>query len=672
MTNPFTGFAFQATGEPTNRTLPDRLADIKNVKDFGAVGDWNGSSGADNLSAIMAALNRGQVTLVATANGSGNTMTFAGGVPASVMAGMYPIDVTTPSAFNPDAPPTVSSTTATTVTIGGSAAGVLAGDTITFNLQARGIVFFPPGNYYVSAPIDFSDFLLTVCFVGVAGATVTGNFADYVFKRGANSSNGNGGIHTVEGLTVVNTNAAGGGIRLGYCVGASIRDCNVTANQGINTASSDLRSDGTTQEGVIENCTVNPGSNPTNSVGIMSVSDGPILNCVITGYAVGMRLWGQQGGATIEGCRFELCNLGFDPGVLPAGGGGAYSGWALLGCYFLNCGRALALDRANAGWCAGVRIESTNATVFGSTPASGISGAGALNSFFDGVYITGQFSNAGVDISAAATLGKAFSFYSGIAVNNTGAGVNWKLSSSPLVAKFKACSVGPAYAVATLPIQYLTVTSAIWLHAAIATLNVASLVSGSGYTDGAYNGVAVQGGSGTSAFFNQIVVQGGAVVVASLNPYQGSGFVVGDTLTANTSAIGGTGSGFSIKVATVQDVAILTLTGSTMGSLSNITSWNIVVSGVTPSGFNGTFNSVGAISGNQFAYPLSNPGGSGSSGSVVAAGVNNLLEGDTYNINDGTNGLAWSNTITNTGPHASHYNVRYSGNLPTNFTVVGK
>jgi Pectate lyase superfamily protein len=36
---PFTAFAFPATGAPTPRTLPDRLAEVVNVKDFGAVGD---------------------------------------------------------------------------------------------------------------------------------------------------------------------------------------------------------------------------------------------------------------------------------------------------------------------------------------------------------------------------------------------------------------------------------------------------------------------------------------------------------------------------------------------------------------------------------------------------------------------------------------------------------
>jgi Pectate lyase superfamily protein len=36
---PFSSFAFPATGAPTARTLPDRLGELKNVKDFGARGD---------------------------------------------------------------------------------------------------------------------------------------------------------------------------------------------------------------------------------------------------------------------------------------------------------------------------------------------------------------------------------------------------------------------------------------------------------------------------------------------------------------------------------------------------------------------------------------------------------------------------------------------------------
>ena len=47
----------------------------------------------------------------------------------------------------------------------------------------------------------------------------------------------------------------------------------------------------------------------------------------------------------------------------------------------------------------------------------------------------------------------------------------------------------------------------------------------------------------------------------------------------------------------------------------------------------------------------------------------NVLEGDEFNISDGTNSLAWGATATNTGSHTTHYLVRYNG---TNYTVVGK
>jgi hypothetical protein len=51
---PFSNFAFPAAGTPTARTMPERLAEKANVKDFGARG--NGS--ADDTQAIQAAVNK--------------------------------------------------------------------------------------------------------------------------------------------------------------------------------------------------------------------------------------------------------------------------------------------------------------------------------------------------------------------------------------------------------------------------------------------------------------------------------------------------------------------------------------------------------------------------------------------------------------------------------------
>lgn len=83
----------------------------------------------------------------------------------------------------------------------------------------------------------------------------------------------------------------------------------------------------------------------------------------------------------------------------------------------------------------------------------------------------------------------------------------------------------------------------------IVTFN--TLVGGSLYTNGTYNNVPLTGGSGTGALAT-IVVSGAAVTAVTIvtNAW-GQNYAVGDTLSAATANIGGTGSGFSIKVATL-------------------------------------------------------------------------------------------------------------------------
>ena len=52
------GSSVTATGSTTARTLANRFADPVNVRDFGAVGNWNGTTGTDDTVAIQAAINR--------------------------------------------------------------------------------------------------------------------------------------------------------------------------------------------------------------------------------------------------------------------------------------------------------------------------------------------------------------------------------------------------------------------------------------------------------------------------------------------------------------------------------------------------------------------------------------------------------------------------------------
>jgi hypothetical protein len=76
-----------------------------------------------------------------------------------------------------------------------------------------------------------------------------------------------------------------------------------------------------------------------------------------------------------------------------------------------------------------------------------------------------------------------------------------------------------------------------------------AITGGSAYTNGTYLNVPLTGGAGSGAVAN-IVVSGGAVTAVTLTQ-GGTGYVVGNTLSAAASTIGGTGSAFSIPVATV-------------------------------------------------------------------------------------------------------------------------
>lgn len=85
------------------------------------------------------------------------------------------------------------------------------------------------------------------------------------------------------------------------------------------------------------------------------------------------------------------------------------------------------------------------------------------------------------------------------------------------------------------------------LNGTIATTN--TLVGGSGYVNGTYPNVALTGGSGNSAFAT-IVVAGNIVTSVTIT---NGGFVykVADTLSASNTNLGGSGSSFSVKVASI-------------------------------------------------------------------------------------------------------------------------
>jgi hypothetical protein len=94
---------------------------------------------------------------------------------------------------------------------------------------------------------------------------------------------------------------------------------------------------------------------------------------------------------------------------------------------------------------------------------------------------------------------------------------------------------------------------------AIETAN--TLVGGTGYaTPGTYTAVPLTGGTGTLAKAT-IIVAGGAVTSVTITT-AGSGYVPGDTLSASNTNLGGSGSGFSVKVETVGGWSVTTISGT--------------------------------------------------------------------------------------------------------------
>lgn len=85
----------------------------------------------------------------------------------------------------------------------------------------------------------------------------------------------------------------------------------------------------------------------------------------------------------------------------------------------------------------------------------------------------------------------------------------------------------------------------------ITTLNTASFSGGSLYTNGVYQNIPLTGGSGSGAYAD-IVISGGRVTSVALR-YGGNFYVVGDSLSAATTTIGSSGSGFSIAVTAISN-----------------------------------------------------------------------------------------------------------------------
>jgi len=497
MTNPFTAYEFPATDAPTDRTMPDRLASIKNVRDFGAVGDGV----TDDLDAIMAAFNWGQVTLVTTDTNLGNVLTFES-VPDNVAVGMYATNVTDPDTM---VYPQVQGKTATTVTFNNIVGVVEEGDTITFHHPVKGVIYFPPGDYYVSGPIDISPIVTQAYFLGSMGASrITGDFDDYIIKRYLFGSFAGGGSF-FEKLTLVNRGALGGGIRAGTSVGIHIFDCDVTANFGITTDNNDQFGTPTdpgaywySLEVTMSNCHFRAyDALATGSTGLARGANGETRNCTFKDFDTAIRTYGGQGAMIYRGCYFEHNNIGISnsSGPYPASPGATGgTGLVVAGCHFKNNGIAIAYPSGNSRY-AGIFIEATEGSIPGD-PQYGLYPVAGGSCAFEGISITGQYEQSGVYMAS----GGSPCWFAAVSVDNTSTlgGVDWELPTTAMSMTLEECNVASVWTMAGLPAKTYTVGSASW-SAGTATVTLTGAgdlptaqlgnVSITGVTPSGYNGV---------------------------------------------------------------------------------------------------------------------------------------------------------------------------------------
>lgn len=263
----FTSFAFSATGGSSNRTMPDRLHDVVNVKDFGAVGDGS----TNDTTAIQNAINS------AAASGSTGGSAKNGGV-VFFPPGAYKV---TSSLQN--------NVSGTNVELRGSG---------TYSTT----IFGSLNNAYI---ID-SNFGVTLGQFGVISDM-------FVYNSNAGS---NTGVDVSYGTIRFNTPC---GQLLNIVFGGT--NGIIASSDSFNSAFINCQGSGPGGGSV-------SGQLGYGSIGI-AITQATLIGCSALGYWTGMSL--SNAGAVLLGCRTETCHIGVNLGYDPTGVGTSVAAAAVIG-----------------------------------------------------------------------------------------------------------------------------------------------------------------------------------------------------------------------------------------------------------------------------------------------------------------------------------------------------
>jgi len=215
-----------------------------------------------------------------------------------------------------------------------------------------------------------------------------------------------------------------------------------------------------------------------------------------------------------------------------------------------------------------------------------------------------------------------------LAVNPTGVTTSYNLAQFSVTSTTKGSMPFPIQTTANIAANY----------SGIATITLTN--GGTGYTNGSYTSIALTGGTGTGAVAS-ITVSGGAVTVVTITT-AGSGYQVGDVLSASNATIGGgSGSGLVITVATITTPAGLFVYNSTIGRLgyNNADSWKYLI-GSSQTSIPNTQIAFGDANGNlqSSSTLVMSPSGGLTINSTIASSKLNISNGSNTDIIVNTSG----------------------------------
>ena len=357
---------------------------------------------------------------------------------------------------------------------------------------------------------------------------------------------------------------------------------------------------------------------------------------------------GNVGSMSANSCEFQgaspnapaSVNLAAINSALSLGG---FVTLTIPGTYYIN-GTLLIPSNTRLVLGAGViirRLQGTNATMLRNVNANSfpfsITTLTAVANNITGSNGIGYLGNAVCSGPHGLSVGN-FVFIGG-AVPNDYNGV-WKVVAVPNATTFQ-------YALSYFngPAESVTLTSPATVNTGVAGV-LSPITPGTLYTAGTYTNVPLTGGTGTGATAT-VVVNSSQNVSAVTITFGGQGYVIGDVLSAAAANIGGTGSGFSVPVLTINSP-----TGVNINTVTTISTSNVINIGYASSaGF-----SVGQtvfVSNFTGAQTITANNGTGqltlSPGTASSSISNAVLTTNTYKYTTIVGALADSNIVIEGG-----------------------